>query len=196
VTTIDLETLHLAKGAHPDCGDGHGPVCLMEAVACFAGNPFSDHPETTSPVLAAFGRPINDAMPNARRQDLKQFIPRLVATSDQAERDVQRGFLLADWSVRTILPMSLESACAALSAKAEKLRTAGRMTTADEFGAHVAKLAAAAETLRALAPLTSRAAEAAAEARVAAEAEAAAAADPVWDECIRFFGDLIDCAVA
>src|SRR5690348_6850638 len=54
---LDLETLTLESGAH-DADDGR--MCVMEAVAWLAGEPWSDAPQCASPVLAAFCRAWND----------------------------------------------------------------------------------------------------------------------------------------
>ena len=48
---LNLETITLEKGAHASFAKG---VCAMELVSYIAGEPFSDHPKCTSPVLAAF----------------------------------------------------------------------------------------------------------------------------------------------
>ena len=45
--TIDIEALVLQKGAHRSAAEG---MCIMEAVAYVAGEPFSDHPSCASPV--------------------------------------------------------------------------------------------------------------------------------------------------
>ena len=58
--TIDIDTIHLAVGAHASPDDG---MCLLEAVAYVVGEPFSDHPECVSTVIAAFGRSWNDCLP-------------------------------------------------------------------------------------------------------------------------------------
>jgi hypothetical protein len=42
----------LAKGAHED----HEAMCVMEAVAFVAGEPWSDYPECACPVISAFLR--------------------------------------------------------------------------------------------------------------------------------------------
>lgn len=45
MTTIDLDTLTLAKGSHLDPTKG---ACLLEATALFAGERFTDHPPCVS----------------------------------------------------------------------------------------------------------------------------------------------------
>src|SRR5258708_25727187 len=84
--TIDLDTLILARGAHKDRDDG---LCLLEAVAWFAGRSHSDQPPCVSPVLGAYGRTLNDVLPDIPRQELKQFIPQLPGTADAAQRDTR-----------------------------------------------------------------------------------------------------------
>jgi hypothetical protein len=79
---LDLDTLILAHGAHKEREQG---LCLMEAVAYFAGLPHSDHPKCSSPALTEFGIRINDSMNESERQRLKPFIPRLVGTNDQTK---------------------------------------------------------------------------------------------------------------
>src|ERR1051326_2138144 len=160
---IDLKTLKLERGKHDDCGDGQGPVCLLEAVACYVGNLFSDHPETTSPVLAAFGRAINDAMPDDRRQELRQFIPRLVDTAGNPELEQKRAWLLTDWAVREMAPRALRSAAKALIAAAKKQETEKRA----ELEGHAKKLREQAKNLRALKPVDS-------------ESSARSAAESAW----------------
>lgn len=102
--TINLDTLQLAKGVHdsPDAG-----MCLLEAVAYFAGERHSDSPLCVSPVLADFGRSINDRLPYNQRQELKRFIPRLPGTAFDG-RDDRRPWLALDWLARTCMPTWLD----------------------------------------------------------------------------------------
>src|SRR5258708_2948327 len=90
--TIDLETLTLAKGAHENRDDG---LCLMEAVAWFAGRPHSDKPPCVSPVLGTYGRALNDVLPDIPRQELRQFIPQLPGTAGDG-KDETRGSTAAE----------------------------------------------------------------------------------------------------
>ena len=50
---LDLETLELKVGAHSSPNDG---MCVMEAVAYIAREPWSDHPVCVSPAIASFMR--------------------------------------------------------------------------------------------------------------------------------------------
>ena len=61
-------------------------VCLMEAVAWYAGENHSDMPACVSPVLRRYGMSLNDRLPAERRQELKAFIPRLVGTAGDGGR--------------------------------------------------------------------------------------------------------------
>ena len=74
-----LDALHLLNGAHenPEAG-----MCALEVVAWLAGEPHSDHPECVCPVLGAFVRSWNDALPDDERDALlKPILPRLIGTS-------------------------------------------------------------------------------------------------------------------
>jgi hypothetical protein len=56
-----LPFTHLAKGGHSNPGSG---VCLLEAVAYVAGELHTDHPQCASEILGAFGRNLNDVLPD------------------------------------------------------------------------------------------------------------------------------------
>lgn len=104
--TIDparYAAIDLKRGAHftPDEG-----LCLMEAVAYLVGEKHSDRPLCVSPVLAAFGRGLNDCLGD-RRQELKSLIPSLPGTADDGA-DKRRAFMALDWMVRTWLPSWLD----------------------------------------------------------------------------------------
>src|SRR5258708_39489043 len=103
---INLETLTLAHGSHENRDAG---LCLLEAVAWFAGRPHSDKPPCVSPVLGAYGRNLNDILPDIPRQELKQFIPQLPGTAGDGEDDT-RGPTALDWPIRTHTPACLSLA--------------------------------------------------------------------------------------
>jgi len=71
-STLDLDALHLEHGSHQDPDSG---VCLLEAVALFAGEKHTDHPRCVSPLLGDVGIRLNDRATDTQRQDLKRFIP-------------------------------------------------------------------------------------------------------------------------
>ena len=54
-----LDTIELYSGSHADFEDG---VSVMELVFCAAGEPFSDHPKCSSPVLTSFLIGLNDSL--------------------------------------------------------------------------------------------------------------------------------------
>jgi hypothetical protein len=113
---LNLESIHLDKGQHSDPTDGH---CLLEVVSMLAKEPFTDHPQCVSPVLAAFGIGLNDQWDDEKRQLLKQFIPLLPGTRDDGQ-DEARGYLALDWLIRTFTPAWLD--LAGLAVEAQGLR--------------------------------------------------------------------------
>ena len=104
---LDLEALVLERSSHEYPEEG---MCVMEAVAFVAGEPHSDSPSCVSPIISAFLRRWNDDLPDAERQRLKPYIPRLVGTraSDQVEN--RRAWMVTDWMVRLHIPAWLELA--------------------------------------------------------------------------------------
>lgn len=115
-TGIDLDALFLDDGSHVRRDDG---VCLMEAVAWWAGRDHTDAPPCVSVVLRTFGIRLNDALPDERRQGLKSLIPALVGTADDG-LDEARSYMALDWLVRTYTPAWLD--LAGLGAEAQALR--------------------------------------------------------------------------
>ena len=72
--------IRLTAGDHDSPADG---LCLMEAVALFAGERHGDWPTCACPVLIEFGRVLNDTMPDQWRTDLLlPLVPVLVGTRD------------------------------------------------------------------------------------------------------------------
>lgn len=102
----ELDGLMLDKGGHRSRNDG---VCATEAIAWLAGEEHSDHPECLSPILGAFLRGWNDAVDKDQRQELKPYLPRCIGTADDGN-DELRGWMAADWLVRTYTPAWLELA--------------------------------------------------------------------------------------
>lgn len=114
-----LETLVLHAGGHTDRRDG---LCAMEVVAWIAGEKHSAEPQCACPVLSAFMRSWNDAIPDdARRTELlKPLLPRLVGTKSTKRVEQRRADLALDWLVRVQTAAWLD--LAKLSAEAETLR--------------------------------------------------------------------------
>ena len=162
---LAIEELVLKSGGHNR--RGKESVCLMEAVAWFAHEKHSDHPECVSPVLGAFGRAWNDGMrSDEERESLKQYIPMLVGTAGDAEADERRAWMAVDWLVRVATPAWLR--LAGLDEHADRLAALQPITNA----AYAASVQVEIEAAR----------ESASAARDAAGAAAGAAAwAAAWD---------------
>ena len=102
----DLTDMAIQSGGHGTFDDGH---CAMELVAWLAGEPHTDAPECTSPVLGAFVRRWNDGLADdeARALLLRPFLPRLVDTRGSHDIEEQRAWLATDWLVRVCAPAFL-----------------------------------------------------------------------------------------
>jgi hypothetical protein len=129
---LDLTALHLAKGSHPDRSNG---LCLLEAVAWWAGEPHTDRPACVSPVLADFGRSLNDALSGDRRQELVRFVPLLPGTNRDG-KDEARGYLALDWLVRVFTPgfLGLRPGLADAAAELRSLAPVVDLSTAGTAG--------------------------------------------------------------
>ena len=106
-----LETITLESGAHSKNDEGH--MCIMEAVAYVAGEPWSDTPQCASPVIASFCRSWNDTSgPYGQeiRNRLRGYIPRLVGSRGTNEQEEQRAWLATDWLLRVCEPAWLRLA--------------------------------------------------------------------------------------
>lgn len=153
--TLDLEHLVLAQGAHTG---NDGAMCVMEAVAWLAGEPWTDRPACASPVIAAYCRILNDidGEPGKTiRQRLVPYIPGLIGSYGTPDVEQRRGYLAADWAVRVCAPTALRAV--GLADQANILENQTPITDHD--------------TATAAAVAAARAAASAAEAAAAAEAE-------------------------
>lgn len=65
----------LSRGAHRKPTKG---ACFMEYASYLAGQPWSDSPACTHPVLAALAREINDRVGDEARQSLMPLVPEVV----------------------------------------------------------------------------------------------------------------------
>jgi len=180
--TLDLDTLVLRSGAHSSPSEG---VSLMEAVSAIAGEPWSNSPNCTSPVIAAYARSLNDWLPDDVRQRLKAYIPRLVGTA-APELELRRAFVCADAAVRVFAPLALSGA--GLVEEAAKLGALAPVDRESAESARWASLAAesaarsaaslsawsAAESMRSAAESARSAARSAASAARSESAQAAA----------------------
>jgi len=171
--------MKLTHGSHPDT-DGQ---CLMESVALLGGEPKTDEPACACPVLAAYGRAINDAMGEGAAGDalrakyLADLAPHLVGTRSTPEVERRRAYVLADHAVRAFAPLALDAA--GLTDEANELRALSPIQ--DAAAAHAAAVAARAADAANVAAGAAHAAHAAHAARAARAAYAAAyAADAAY----------------
>jgi hypothetical protein len=83
----------------------------MEMVAWLAGEAHSDQPDCACPVLTAFVRALNDALPDdgLRTRLLRPLVPRLVNSRANASTELARGLAIGDAMVRHFLPMMLRA---------------------------------------------------------------------------------------
>jgi len=115
------DLIHLAHGGHDTREDG---TCLLEAVAWMAGEAHTDHPACVSPILAAYGRALNDLLPDEPRQRLLPYRRPMIGTRGDG-LDEARGYLALDWLIRTYTPAWLD--VAGLTAEAATLRGSRRI---------------------------------------------------------------------
>lgn len=175
---LDISTLTLSVGSHVSRDKG---VCLLEAVAWFAGETHSDHPACCCPVLAEYGRAINDNAPQLVRDRLRDLIPRLVGTRAGIELERRRAYVLTDSAVRVLAPLAIEAV--ALPEQAATLRGLPEIVDRDAAANAASEAYAAA-----------RAAYAAVRAAVwAAVWAASVAGDTAWLAAIDSFERAIEC---
>src|SRR5205807_3133064 len=67
----------------------------------------TDHPPEICPVIGAYLRRLNDSGDQALRDRLQPYTIRALGTGDDGHQ-TQRGYLAADFAVRTALPVWLE----------------------------------------------------------------------------------------
>jgi hypothetical protein len=104
---IDLDTLALQRRKHDRREDG---MDIMEAVAWYADEQHSDHPQCASDVIAAGMRAWNDDLPDDARQQLKRYIPLLVGTTAIEDVELTRAWMALDGLVREHTPTWLRDA--------------------------------------------------------------------------------------
>ncbi len=65
----------LSRGKHRSAKTG---ACFMEFASYLAGEPWSDSPQCTDPVLAHLARAVNDRLSDARRTEIAADVPRVI----------------------------------------------------------------------------------------------------------------------
>ncbi len=122
--------LPLGSGSHKNFDDG---MCVMEAVAYVAGEPFSDHPKCASPVLSAFLRQFNDRLPNdkLRTELLGPLVPKLVGSKASPAVEEKRRWFIVNWLVHDFTPKWFE--LANKGAQARKMRELPEITPENRY---------------------------------------------------------------
>lgn len=82
---LNFQTVRLGRGSH--VSPEHG-ACVMELASMLAGEAFTDHPRSVSPMIAAFLRAYNDLVDDERRHDLFKYAADCVGT--RASRATER----------------------------------------------------------------------------------------------------------
>ena len=137
---LNLETLVLQIGQHEA---NETEMCVMEAVAYIAGEPWSDKPQCASRAIAYFLRAYNDSVNDEVRQSLKQYIPRLIGTRGSDAIEDRRSLMAADWIVRVHTPAWLR--LAGLTASADALSSLPEITNTFQLADFQRPLQAASE---------------------------------------------------
>ncbi len=65
----------LSRGKHRNSRKG---ACFMEFASYLAGEPWSDHPECTHPLLAALGRDVNDHISDEGRREIAPLVSEVI----------------------------------------------------------------------------------------------------------------------
>ena len=90
----------LSRGKHRNPRKG---ACFMELVSFVAGEPWSDHPSCTHPLLGSLARLVNDHTSDAARPRLAPLIPSVIGlTTDDPQLDVR----IALRAATTALPVA------------------------------------------------------------------------------------------
>jgi hypothetical protein len=97
-----LPLIEIDEGSHKERSRG---LCVMEAVAWFAGEPHSDRPACACPVIAAYARRTNDRFDQEYRNALRERIPRLVGSKATADVELRRSHEIAFRGITIMLPI-------------------------------------------------------------------------------------------
>ncbi len=65
----------LSRGKHRSPRKG---ACFMEFASFLAGEPWSDHPGCTHPLLAALAREVNDSISDGARREIAPLVPQVI----------------------------------------------------------------------------------------------------------------------
>jgi hypothetical protein len=186
---MNLSTIRFGVGSHDatTAPTGNRDLCIMEAVAYMAGEPWSDKPACASPVIAAFLRTWNDTLSDEDRDRLLPaavWVPRLVGSRGDDATEERRSYFALDWLVRVHTPawLDLVPSLAPHAAALRALPEIVGLTTAEAAGSIVrAAVDAAGDAARAAARAAAWAAARDAARDAAGDAARAAAVDAAGD---------------
>jgi hypothetical protein len=94
---VTHQTIRLSKGKHTSKEQG---ACVMELASMLAGEPFSDHPTSVSPVIASLMRAYNDSIDDRRRQDLYAYASRVVGSRGSTPLERERAEYVSAWMAK------------------------------------------------------------------------------------------------
>jgi hypothetical protein len=92
---LSHQTVRLSRGRHGSPALG---MCVMELASTLAGERFSDHPRSVSPVIAGLLRQYNDAVDDQRRQALIPYAALAVGTRSSKEAERARARRCVEWA--------------------------------------------------------------------------------------------------
>lgn len=92
----------LSRGKHRNPRKG---ACFMELASFLAGEPWSDHPACTHPLLATLARDVNDHLGDEARRQIAPMVPEVIGLD---KRDPIIDALLAREVALTALPVASE----------------------------------------------------------------------------------------
>jgi len=84
---LELSVPVLSRGKHRNARKG---ACFMEFASYLAGEPWSDHPGCTHPLLAGVARDVNDCTTDAGRSRLAPLIPSVIGLTPDDPHVVPR----------------------------------------------------------------------------------------------------------
>ena len=90
------QTVRLSRGRHSSPERG---ACVMELASMLDTGPFTDHPRSVCPVVAAFLRNYNDWVDDGRRQDLYAYAAKAVGSRTSRAVEEARTRRLMKWAV-------------------------------------------------------------------------------------------------
>jgi hypothetical protein len=94
---LSHQTVRLSRGRH--ASPAHG-MCVMELASQLAGERFSDHPKSVSPVIGGLLRQYNDAIDDVRRQALLRYAALVVGTRGAPEAELARARRCVAWAAQ------------------------------------------------------------------------------------------------